>query len=66
MSAPMATCPRDGEPLVESFEVPQTEWLCMGCGARIDYFSPTPADVTPELQTRYAELHDRYLDGERP
>jgi hypothetical protein len=62
-----AVCPHDGEPLVTSLEVPQKEWLCMGCGARFAFFdSYDSAEPTDALRARHAELREQYVAGERP
>lgn len=63
---PMACCPRDGEPLVSTFERRGAEFLCMVCGGWFGFLSPSPREATPELDARYEELRARFRAGERP
>lgn len=60
MSAPVATCRVDGEPLVMTFEFPKYEFICQVCKKLYDFFGPKPADETPELLARYEELKAEY------
>lgn len=57
---PMACCPRDGEPLVMTFEYPGAEFVCMECNGLFGYLDPAPGDPTPERLARHAELKARY------
>lgn len=63
--APMATCPRDDEPLIASFEQRGAEFVCIVCGTWYGFLSPKPADPTPELNARYSELRGLYAAGVR-
>lgn len=53
-------CPRDGEPVVYTFEFRGAEFYCVVC----DWRGGTPhyvnAPATPELAARAAELSERY------
>lgn len=66
MTAPMAVCPRDGEPLVMSFERRGKEFVCMVCGHWYEFLQPRAAEPSPELDARHKELYELYLTGERP
>lgn len=57
---PMATCPNDGEPVVCTFEFPKYEFVCVVCGWLGGFLSPTPAEATPEIEARHAELQEQY------
>jgi hypothetical protein len=57
--APMACCPRDGEPLIGTFERAGAEFLCMVCGGWFGFPSPEPGDAE-KLQARYDELKARF------
>lgn len=57
---PMATCPRDGEPLISTFEQPGAEFHCVVCHGWFGFLAPVPAEATPELEARHAELQQRY------
>lgn len=63
--APMACCPRDGEPLISTFERAGAEFLCMVCGGWFGFLAPNPGDAEA-LAGRYAELKARFDAGERP
>ena len=52
---PMALCPRCEEPLVATFYFPGYEFVCMGCGKRVEFFGPKRGVSTPELEARQAE-----------
>ena len=54
--APMATCPRDGAPLIATMAFRKAEFYCLECGARLGFLSPRPAAPTPELDARYEAL----------
>lgn len=62
--APMATCPRDDEPLMSTFEFPGAEFYCQVCRGTYGFLDPKPAETTPELQARHDELRVSY-DVER-
>lgn len=62
--APMATCYNDDEPLVSTLEFPGAEFYCVICGTKYGFLGPKPAEATPELEARLAELRTRY-DQER-
>lgn len=64
--APMATCPRDGEPLISTFKYPGAEFVCMVCGGKLGFLAPTPKKETPELTKRYEELKARFDAGDTP
>lgn len=59
-TAPTATCRADGEPLVFTFEYPRYEFICMVCGEKYGFLDPAPAESTPELEARHAELRAQY------
>lgn len=53
---PMATCPKDGEPLIMTVRWPGAEFICIVCNGLYGFLSPKPVPPTPELQARYEEL----------
>lgn len=57
---PVATCRRDDEPLVATFEFPGAEFYCVVCGALYGFLGPKPAEDTPQLAARLAELQQQY------
>lgn len=57
---PVATCHRDGEPLVGTLEFPGAEFVCAVCGRLYGFLGPKPAEQTPELLARLEELTARY------
>lgn len=59
--APMACCPRDGEPLIATLEFRGAEFYCQKCGSKLGFLSPTPATWTEALQARHDELRAQYL-----
>lgn len=58
--APMATCTRDGEPLVSTLEFRNAEFICVVCGTKYGFLAPNPVVATPELDARHAELKAQY------
>lgn len=52
----MATCPRDGAPLIATLVFRKAEFYCLECGARLGFLSPRAAEPTPELNARYEAL----------
>lgn len=62
---PMACCPRDGGPLIATFERRGAEFHCLGCGGWFGFLSPTPKDPTPELEALYADLKAAFDAGTR-
>lgn len=60
MSEKLKCCPRDGEPVVFTFEFPGAEYYCVVCGWKGDVVSPKGVPATPKLAERYSELSDRY------
>lgn len=58
---PMATCPKDGEPLVETFEFRGAEFICMGCGGKFGFLSPAPKPWTQALQDQHDAHRVQYL-----
>lgn len=64
--APMACCPRDGEPLISTMRWRKAEFACMVCGGLFGFLSPRPREVTPELQARHDELLARFKAGDLP
>lgn len=64
MSAPYAVCPVDGEPLVSTLEFRYAEFYCVVCKNKYGFLDPHPAEPTPELDARHAELRAQY-DAER-
>jgi hypothetical protein len=58
--APMACCPKDGEPLISTLRWRGAEFFCMVCKTKYGFLSPTPKDVTPELQARHDELQEQF------
>ena len=60
--APLACCPRDGEPLISTFEMRGAEFHCLACGEWFGFLAPKPMDPTPELMERY-ETAKRLFDG---
>lgn len=63
---PMACCPEDGEPLISTFRYPGAEFVCMVCGNRLGFLSPTPKTNTPELQARHDQLRALFDAGVEP
>lgn len=61
--APMACCPRDGEPLVPTMEWAGAEFVCMHCRGLYGWLAPTARDATPDLKARQAE-HQATYDAE--
>jgi hypothetical protein len=57
---PIATCPRDGEPLIATMEFDGAEFYCQKCGSKLGFLSPTPATWTEELQARHDQLRAQY------
>lgn len=62
---PMATCPRDGEPLILTFERPGAEFHCLICGSWLGFLAPRPAKKTDALNARLAELEALFKAGKR-
>ena len=62
---PVACCPTDGEPLIFTLERSGAEFHCMVCGRWFGFLSPRPADSTPELIARHAELQTQFDRGVR-
>lgn len=62
----MACCPKDGEPLIPTFERPYKEFCCLVCGTWYEFLQPVGKLDSPELDARYAELKARWDAGERP
>jgi hypothetical protein len=61
-----ACCPKDGEPLIPTFEVAKKEFYCMVCGTYWEFLSPVgKPDDTPGLGERYLELKAKFDAGER-
>lgn len=60
MNDDIAVCPRDGEPMVWTFEFPKYEFFCVTCGYKAGAFGPTRRRATPELQRRLDELTAQY------
>lgn len=63
---PTACCPNDGEPLMSTFRYPGAEFVCMVCGNRLGFLSPTPKTNTPELQARHDQLRALFDAGVEP
>ena len=59
-SGTIKVCPRDGEPVVFTFEQPGYEYLCVACGWRGDIFSPRAASATADLVARSDELAEEF------
>lgn len=62
---PVACCPRDGEPLVFTFEQRGAEFHCIACGKWFGFLSPVPKDPTDELMERYAKIRALFDEGIR-
>ena len=63
---PMATCPRDGAPLIMTMAFRGYEFICLECGAKMGFLDPRPAEPTPELDARYEALKaewDEHVGG---
>jgi hypothetical protein len=58
--AMLRVCPRDGAPVVFTFEFPGAEYHCVECGWLGDIFGPGRAPATPDLVARFDTLSDRY------
>jgi hypothetical protein len=56
----VATCHLDDEPLVGTFEFRGAEFVCVVCGQLYGFLGPKPAQETPGLLARLAELTARY------
>ena len=52
----MATCPRDGAPLICTLVFRGAEFYCLECGGRYGFLDPRPAEATGGLEARYASL----------
>lgn len=57
---PMACCPRDGEPLIMTFEFMGAEFICGVCNTKFGFLSPRPEPWTQSLQDRHDELKILY------
>jgi hypothetical protein len=57
---PMATCPKDDEPLVATLEFRGAEFYCVVCHTKYGFLSPKPAESTPLLEARLDELKVLY------
>lgn len=53
---PMATCPKDDEPLISTLLYRGAEFVCQVCKTRYGFLAPKPATWTQELQDRHDEL----------
>jgi hypothetical protein len=62
---PYAGCPKDGTPLIGTFEVKYKEWHCMKCGGWFEWLSARPTDVTEETTAMYEDHFARFRAGER-
>jgi hypothetical protein len=58
--APMATCPKCGEPLIVTLRVPGKEFVCVECKGLWEFLEPNPVEATPELEARYQELKAKW------
>lgn len=63
-AANVACCPRDGEPLVSTFERDGAEFHCVVCRGWFGWLAPVGKPETPELMARCQELTAQY-DAER-
>jgi hypothetical protein len=63
--SPVACCPRDGTPLVFTFEMPQKEFYCMECGGWFEFLEPRGKPPTPELVDAAAQLAANFRAGAR-
>ena len=60
MKGELRVCPRDGEPIIYTFEFPGVERYCVVCGWTGDIFAGRTVPPTPGLVARHVELTDRY------
>jgi hypothetical protein len=60
----VACCPKDGEPLVSTFERAGAEFHCVVCRGWFGWLAPVGKTETPELMARCQELTTQY-DTER-
>lgn len=57
---PFAGCRACGEPLVGTFERPQLEWVCMGCGRWFGFLGVDSIPFSLEVDARHRELRAQY------
>lgn len=63
---PMATCPRDGTPLIMTAAFRGAEFYCLACGAKLGFMDPRPVPQTDELNELYDRLEaewDEHVKG---
>ena len=60
---PMATCPGCDEPLVGTFDWPGYEFVCVCCGRHLGFVEQKPAESTPTIEARHAELDQAFRDA---
>lgn len=60
LEPPIATCPRDGEPLISTMKYRGAEFYCVVCKGKFGFMAPVPKTATPELLDRLKELETRF------
>ena len=56
----LPVCPKDGEPVIFTFEFPGAEYVCVVCGSTYGIFSIDRALAADGLVARYEELSEQY------
>lgn len=62
---PLACCPKDGNPLIFTFEKDGAEFHCMICGEWFGWLAPVPKSPTSGLMSLHQRLQDWFDEGER-
>lgn len=62
---PVACCPRDGKPLIGTFEQRGAEFHCLKCGGWFGYLTPTAVSPSPEVDAELARLQALWDSGVR-
>jgi hypothetical protein len=57
---PIATCPRDGVPLIMTTAWRAYEWYCLECGGHYGFLDVQAVAPTPELNEQYNALEDEW------
>lgn len=61
--APIASCPRDGAPLIGTCIFSGAEFYCLDCGGKFGFLSPRPLESNPENDARLKEYEAEWNDN---